>query len=110
MNYNVAYTPEPELLFNSLTICPCYRSVFLHDVHIQMTTKEFDLLYFLARHPGWALTKDQIYAAVWGEDSLGNCHTVENTIYRLRQKIEDDTANPKFIQTIIGYGYRFLAT
>lgn len=109
MKPNIICTPEPELLFNHLSIYPCFRSVYLREVHIPLTTKEFDLLYFFACHHGWALTKDQLYMAVWGEDSYGNCHTVENTIYRLRQKIEIDTSNPQFIQTIIGYGYKFLA-
>ena len=109
MNYSVDYQPEPEISINDLIICPCYRSVYLSDQHVSLTTKEFDLLYFLARHPGWALTKEQIYKAVWGEDSFGSCHTVENTIYRLRKKIEKNASSPEFIHTLIGYGYKFVA-
>ena len=59
MNYLNELTPESELRFNNLVISPCYRNVILYNAILDLTTKEFDVLYFLASHPGWAFTKGQ---------------------------------------------------
>ena len=61
-------TLQSELRFKDLIINPCHRSVLINNNRIDLTTKEFDLLYFLAIHPGWAFTKSQIYETVWGEE------------------------------------------
>ncbi|MGL6015398.1 MAG: winged helix-turn-helix domain-containing protein, partial [Selenomonadaceae bacterium] len=61
-------TLQSELRFKDLVINPCHRSVLINNNRIDLTTKEFDLLYFLAIHPGWAFTKSQIYETVWGEE------------------------------------------
>ena len=109
MNYLNELTPESELRFNNLVISPCYRNVLLYNAILDLTTKEFDVLYFLASHPGWAFTKGQVYEAVWGEECFCNHHAVENIIYQLRRKMDKNASNTQFIQTLIGYGYKFIA-
>ncbi|MFW9601757.1 MAG: winged helix-turn-helix domain-containing protein, partial [Prevotella sp.] len=80
-------TLQSELRFKDLVINPCHRSVLINNNRIDLTTKEFDLLYFLAIHPGWAFTKSQIDETVWGEEYVCNQHAVENIIYNLRRKM-----------------------
>ena len=102
-------TLQSELRFKDLIINPCHRSVLINNNSIDLTTKEFDLLYFLAIHPGWAFTKSQIYETVWGEEYVCNQHTVENIIYNLRRKMAINSTSINYIQTLVGYGYKFLA-
>ncbi len=103
-------TLQSELRFKDLVINPCHRSVSINNNSIELTTKEFDLLYFLASHLGWAFTKAQIYEAVWGEEYVCNQHVVENIIYHLRRKMAINSTSTNYIQTLVGYGYKFLAT
>ncbi len=103
-------TLQSELRFKDLVINPCHRSVLINNNSIDLTTKEFNLLYFLAIHPGWAFTKAQIYEAVWGEQYMQNQHAVENIVYHLRRKMALDSASTNYIQTLVGYGYKFLVT
>ena len=102
-------TLQSELRFKDLVINPCHRSVLINNNRIDLTTKEFDLLYFLAIHPGWAFTKSQIYETVWGEEYVWNQHAVENIIYNLRRKMAINSTSINYIQTLVGYGYKFLA-
>jgi DNA-binding response OmpR family regulator len=74
---------------------------------VELTAKEFDLLHLLVSHNGRAYTKEQIYAAVWGEHWGGDYSTVQVHIRRLRSKIESDPADPQLITTVWGIGYRF---
>ena len=71
--------------------------------------KEYELLYFLARHEEMVFSKEQLYDKIWGEDMYGDIKTVAVHINRLREKIEKDPANPLRIQTVWGVGYRFIA-
>ncbi|WP_242843381.1 winged helix-turn-helix domain-containing protein [Kineothrix alysoides] len=96
--------------FKDLVINPCPRCVLINNNSIELTTKESDLLYFLARHPGWAFTKAQIYETVWDEQYVHHQHAVENIIYHLRRKMALNTTNTNYIQTLVGYSYKFLAT
>ena len=102
-------TLQSELRFKDLVINPCHRSVLINNNRIDLTTKEFDLLYFLAIHPGWAFTKSQIYETVWGEEYVCKQHAVENIIYNLRRKMAINSTSINYIQTLVGYGYKFLA-
>ena len=102
-------TLQSELRFKDLIINPCHRSVLINNNRIDLTTKEFDLLYFLAIHPGWAFTKSQIYETVWGKEYVCNQHAVENIIYNLRRKMAINSTSINYIQTLVGYGYKFLA-
>ena len=71
------------------------------------TTKEFDLLTFLAEHPNHVFTKEELFREIWDMDSIGDIATVTVHIKKIREKIEKDTAKPQYIETIWGVGYRF---
>ncbi len=83
------------------------RKVTLGENRIELTPKEFDLLLLLAGHPGVSYSRDQLLSEVWGYEFSGYEHTVNSHINRLRAKIEPDIANPKYILTTWGIGYRF---
>ena len=71
------------------------------------TTKEFDLLTFLAENPNHVFTKEELFREIWDMESIGDIATVTVHIKKIREKIEVDTANPQYIETIWGVGYRF---
>lgn len=81
--------------------------VYLNDQEINLTTKEYDLLELLAKHPGKIYTRDQLLAKIWGEDYFGDARTVDVHIRRLREKIEKTPAQPFFVCTKWGVGYYF---
>ncbi|MFF2907810.1 response regulator transcription factor [Paenibacillus sp. NPDC057934] len=96
-----------ELEIRGLRLNPDSRRAFVRDEEVTLTTKEFDLLYFLAQHPNHVFSKDQLFDRLWGIDSLGDTQTVTVHIRKLREKIEEDSANPVYIETLWGAGYRF---
>jgi len=83
------------------------RKVTVSEIEIELTGKEFDMLYFLAANKGRIFTKKQIYSQVWGEDYAYDDSNIMSFISKLRKKIESDSNNPFYIQTIRGVGYRF---
>ena len=83
------------------------RRVFVGKKEKTFTSKEFDLLAFLASHPGRVFSKDELFKEIWGMDPYGEIATVTVHIKKIREKIEKDTSNPKYIETIWGVGYRF---
>ena len=83
------------------------RSVVLKGKAIDVTSKEFDLLLYFAQHPGRVFTRSQLLDKVWGYGHDGYEHTVNSHINRLRSKIEDDPAAPRYILTVWGVGYKF---
>lgn len=85
------------------------HSVRLRGEPLLLTAKEFALLHFFAEHPGRAFTRGELLDAVWGKEFDGFDHTVNTHINRLRGKIEDDPAQPRYIHTVWGVGYRFQA-
>ncbi len=85
------------------------HQVTVNDVLINLPLKEFELLEFLLRNEGRALTRSQLIDRVWGGDYYGDTKTLDVHIKRLRSKIEEDPANPQLIQTIRGLGYKFEA-
>ena len=88
-------------------IDPAARRVFVRGEEVALTQREFDLLLFLARHPGQAFTRTQLMDAVWQYAFYSDTSTVTVHIRRLRAKIEADPAQPRHVQTVWGVGYRF---
>ena len=83
------------------------RRVFIDGEEKQFTTKEFDLLTFLAENPNHVYTKEELFRQIWDMDSIGDIATVTVHIKKIREKIEYDTSKPQYIETIWGVGYRF---
>jgi DNA-binding response OmpR family regulator len=83
------------------------RRVYLNDEEKIFTTKEFDLLTFLAGHPNRVFTKEELFNKIWDMESLGDIATVTVHIKKIREKIEANTSKPQYIETIWGVGYRF---
>jgi len=99
--------PERPLIFDDLAIDPRTRRVEVAGQECGLTAKEFDLLYFMARHPQQVLTRDQLLENVWGLSDYVDPSTVTVHVRRLREKIEPDPANPRWLQTVWGVGYKF---
>ncbi|WP_164037302.1 winged helix-turn-helix domain-containing protein [Serratia marcescens] len=97
------------LSFNDLTIDPIAREVHLHQQPVELTPREFDLLYFFARHPVQVFSRLSLLNQVWGYQHEGYEHTVNTHINRLRIKIERNPAEPERILTVWGMGYKFAA-
>ena len=83
------------------------RRVYIDGMEKAFTTKEFDLLTFLAENPNHVYTKEELFREIWDMDSIGDIATVTVHIKKIREKIEQDTAKPQYIETIWGVGYRF---
>jgi two-component system response regulator RegX3 len=83
------------------------HQVSINDQLISLPLKEFELLEFLVRNSGRVLTRTQLIDRVWGSDYFGDTKTLDVHVKRLRAKIEKDPANPVYIQTIRGLGYKF---
>jgi len=100
---------DSVLKFNSLTIEPGSREVRRDGEILELTAKEFDLLYYFARHPGQVFSRLQLLDQVWGYSHEGYEHTVNSHMNRLRSKVEADPKNPVYIKTVWGVGYQFMA-
>ena len=103
---------EPEQSSGLLTVGPVRMDIERHiatvnNVQISLPLKEFELLEFLLRNSGRVLTRTQLIDRVWGSDYVGDTKTLDVHIKRLRSKIERDPANPEFILTVRGLGYKF---
>ena len=96
-----------SLYFEGLEILPDEYSVKTDKGIIELLPKEFDVLYYCAINQGRILTKKQIYEAVWNESYAFDDNNIMSVISRIRKKIEEDSSNPKYIQTVKGIGYRF---
>ncbi|XID92625.1 response regulator transcription factor [Paenibacillaceae bacterium WGS1546] len=96
-----------EIRVRGLTVDKTARRVFVNGKEVLFTTKEFDLLCYLAANPNRVLSKDQLFDQIWGMDAMGDIATVTVHISKLREKIELDPSNPQYIETIWGAGYRF---
>jgi two-component system, OmpR family, response regulator ResD len=97
---------EP-LRFEGLEIDSRARRVVVRGRELELTAREFDLLHFLARHPGQVFSRDQLLDRVWNIGIYSDTTTVTVHVRRLRAKIEVDPSNPEWIQTVWGVGYRF---
>ena len=96
-----------KLQFGELSVDPGKRQVLLDDNDIELTAKEFDLLWHFASNPGRVYTRSQLLSSVWGYGHDGYEHTVNSHINRLRAKIEIDPAKPLYVITVWGVGYKF---
>jgi DNA-binding response OmpR family regulator len=104
---DTAVAPPATLTFGNLAIDEARREVRLDDQSVRMKPKEFDLLLYLARHKGIALSRDLILERVWGWSFDGNSRTVDVHVRWIREKIEPDPASASRILTVRGLGYRF---
>ncbi len=102
-------TITPALNFRGMEIHADQRAVKVDGKEISLTAKEFDLLHFFASHPDKVFNRSQLLDQVWGYGHEGYEHTVNSHMNRLRTKIEIDSHNPKYIKTIWGVGYKFIA-
>jgi two-component system response regulator RegX3 len=90
-----------------LSLDPVARRVFRGEDELQLSTREFDLLAYLMKNAGRALSREELLEEVWGEGWVGDPRTLDVHIRWLRMKIEEDPASPQYIQTVRGHGYRF---
>jgi len=107
MSQEVAPAVADRLVFDDLTIDLDRHEAFVQGAPLRLTPREFELLLFLARHRGSALSRDLILDRVWGWDYGGGTRTVDVHVRWLREKIESDPANPQHIVTVRGVGYCF---
>ena len=96
-----------KIEIGELKIDKTARRVFVRGKEKSLTSKEFDLLYFLAKHPNHVFPKEELFQEIWGVGPIGDIATVTVHIKKIREKIEKDTSNPEYIETIWGVGYRF---
>lgn len=100
--------PQNDIVeIRGLRIDKTARRVYVNGEEKTFTTKEFDLLTFLAENPNHVFTKEELFREIWDMDSIGDIATVTVHIKKIREKIEFDTAKPQYIETIWGVGYRF---
>jgi DNA-binding response OmpR family regulator len=101
-------TPKERTLdFGELHIDPARREVRRAGSEVKLTTLEFDLIYFMASHPGRVYSREALMGQVWGEERMVDARSIDSLISRLRRKLETDPAKPTYIQTVWGAGYRF---
>ena len=99
---------ENEVIeIRGLKIDKTARRVFINGEEKVFTTKEFDLLTFLAENPNHVFTKEELFREIWDMESIGDIATVTVHIKKIREKIEFNTSKPQYIETIWGVGYRF---
>ncbi len=96
-----------QMQIDELTLNASSRTVKLAGKALELTAKEFDLLWHFASHPGQVFTRTQLLDSVWGYGHDGYEHTVNSHINRLRAKIEQDPSHPKYVLTVWGVGYKF---
>jgi len=95
------------IVAGDLKIDKTARRVFVGEEEKSFTTKEFDLLYFLAKNPNHVYPKEELFQKIWGFTAEGDIATVTVHIKKIREKIEKETSSPEYIETIWGVGYRF---
>ena len=101
-------TPANDIIeIRGLKIDKTARRVYVNGEEKNFTTKEFDLLAFLAQNPNHVFTKEELFSKIWDMESIGDIATVTVHIKKIREKIEMNTAKPQYIETIWGVGYRF---
>ena len=105
INSNIQENDMIEI--RGLKIDKTARRVWINEEEKQFTTKEFDLLTFLAQNPNRVFSKEELFSQIWDLESVGDIATVTVHIKKIREKIEINTAKPQYIETIWGVGYRF---
>ena len=100
--------PAPVLTAGKISIEKETKRVFIDGKEIELKNREYELLLFLVQHPRQSFSCEDLYGYIWGLESLGDNKTVAVHINRIREKIEKDPANPVYIRTVWGSGYRFI--
>jgi DNA-binding response OmpR family regulator len=100
---------EPILKLQDISLDPVEKVVWKSDRRIQLTRKEFGILEYLLRHPNEVISQEELLEHVWGTMTNIFSNTVRVHIQSLREKLEDNSAMPRYIETIIGTGYRFIS-
>ena len=103
---DVAAPATSVLRIGELEIHHEHRRVLMAGREVELNHEEYAMLYCMASSPGQVFSKAQLYEAAWGEEYLSGTNSVENTIWRLRRKLEPDPRNPIYIKTVIGAGYK----
>ncbi|GGI17016.1 response regulator transcription factor [Gottfriedia solisilvae] len=98
---------KKEIRIRGLIIEEASRRVYVNNKEVNLTAKEFELLTFLAKHPNRVFSKEELFELIWGFDLAGDISTVTVHIRKIRGKIEITPANPQYIETVWGAGYRF---
>ena len=98
---------DTPIELGKVVVEPEKRKVTVEGEAVDLTSKEFELLLLFARHPGRAFSRDELLDEVWGYQYSGYSHTVNTHINRLRNKIEPDPSEPRYVKTVWGVGYRF---
>ncbi|HZY56475.1 MAG TPA: response regulator transcription factor [Rubrobacteraceae bacterium] len=93
--------------FPGLVVDLSRRRVWVNGEQVDLTATEFEILSFLAAHPGWVYSRQQIMQQLWDENFYGEARSADVHIQRIRKKIEQDPRNPRYIQTVRGIGYKF---
>jgi len=104
---DITSTPVLPIQFGDMVIDAHKHQVTLYGKEVELTAREFDLLFHFAQHPGQVFTRTQLLDSVWGYGHEGYEHTVNSHINRLRAKIEKDPAKPDYVLTVWGVGYKF---
>lgn len=95
-----------EVNIRGLRIIPETRQVFVGEIEVSLTSKEFDLLNLMSANPNRVFTREELFERIWGIDSLGDAGTVTVHVKNLREKIEKDPGKPTYVETVWGVGYR----
>lgn len=103
---DVAVVTPPVLVIGEIEIHPAYHKVIVAGKELPLNHGEFAMLYCMAKAPGQVFTREQLYAAAWDEIYPYGSNTVENTIFRLRQKLETNPKRPTYIKTVFRVGYK----
>jgi Response regulators consisting of a CheY-like receiver domain and a winged-helix DNA-binding domain len=98
-----------DIALGNIRINTSTHRVFVDEKEIDLKNKEYELLLFLMLNPDVVFSREHLYERIWGQDALGDNATVAVHINRLREKIEKDPSNPRYIETVWGAGYRFKA-
>ena len=103
---SIAAPVAPVLRIRELEIYHKHRRGFMAGRKVALNHGEYSMLYCLASSPGQVFSKAQLYEAAWGEEYLYGTNSVENTIWRLRKKLEKEPRHPTYIKTVVGMGYK----
>ena len=103
---DIAAPVAPVLRIRELEIYHKHRHVFMAGKEVHLNHGEYTMLYCMANRPGQVFSKAQLYEAAWGEEYLHGTNSVENTIWRLRRKLEEEPRHPAYIKTVVGMGYK----
>ena len=106
VNSSAAYSDDDVIRIRGLKIDNISHKVWVDGAEKLLTTKEYDLLYFFAKHPGQVFSKEELFQRIWDQDSVGDIATVTVHVKKIREKIELDKDHPQYIETVWGVGYR----